>query len=85
MLTVEASVTSLCMLESEGVSARWVESRKIKNKFADGLLGDFMICQGFFFFKKKNLCLPTKSGPRILKCQCALATGLIFRPYTTAS
>ena len=26
------------MLESEGVSARWVASRKRMNKFADGLL-----------------------------------------------
>ena len=31
------------MLESEGVSAMWVESRKTAYKFADGLLRTLMI------------------------------------------
>ena len=43
MVTVEANVMNSCMLESEAVSAMWVESMKTKNKFADGLLRTLII------------------------------------------
>ena len=52
MVTLEASVR---VLESEGVSARWVESRKTTNKFANGLLRILaMIRQGYLKKTKQN-------------------------------
>ena len=55
------------MLESEAVSTGWIESRKMKNKFADGLLGT-LECNDMSRLLKISHRLPEKSGPVILKC-----------------
>ena len=75
------------MLESEVVSARWVESRIMKNEFADGLLGT-LECNDMSRLQKNFACLQNLGLASWNACnhifKCALATGLMLRTYTTA-
>ena len=71
------------MLEFEGVSARWIDSRKMKNKSADDLLGT-LECNDMSRLLKnpvaflKNLDLASCNACNLI-FQCALAKWSYFK------